>query len=178
MQMLVLADTHIKPGWKRRLPDSVYAELRSSDAVLHAGDVVHGVLLDELAAYAPTYAVLGNNDEELARHLPERQCLALEGIRIGMVHDSGPKKGRPRRLRRWFPDADLVVYGHSHEGFSGPGEDGQWLFNPGSPTVRKRAPAPTFGVLELDAGRIVRHELITCSVPPPYERVFAKGCRG
>lgn len=160
MRCLVLADTHIAPGSSRRLPDAAYACLASVDAVLHAGDVVHAELLDELASFAPTYAVLGNNDHALAGHLPERRRLELEGLQVAMVHDAGPKKGRPGRLHRWFPDSDVVVYGHSHEAFDGPGSGQQWLFNPGSPTVRKRAPNRTFGMLAIASGRLVHHELI------------------
>src|SRR5205085_853779 len=140
MLCLVLADTHIGESSTRRLPDMVYARLGSVDAVLHAGDVVHGDLLDDLSQFAPTYAVLGNNDHALHGQLPDRRNFELEGLRIAMVHDAGPKKGRPGRFRRWFPDARVIVYGHSHEPCDELRVDGQRLFNPGSSTVRKRFP--------------------------------------
>jgi putative phosphoesterase len=159
MRCLVLADTHIAPGSSRKLPDTACTWLTSVDAVLHAGDVVHPDLLDELSSFAPTYAVRGNNDGALGQ-LPERLPVDFEGLRVAMVHDAGPKKGRPARLHRWFPDADVVVYGHSHEAFDGPGAGQQWLFNPGSPTVRKRAPRRTFGILEIASSRLVHHEII------------------
>jgi len=161
MKCVVLADTHIAPSIERRLPDAVYTCLRSAGALLHAGDVVHHALLDELSAFAPIYAVLGNNDDELRGRLPERLEFELESIGIAMVHEAGPKKGRAARLHRWFPDADVVVYGHSHEPFDGPGVDGQWLFNPGSATIRKRSPHRTFGLIELARGRLVHHEIVT-----------------
>jgi uncharacterized protein len=160
MRLLVLADTHIRSGQRRRLPPAVYRALESADVVLHAGDVVTSRLLDELSQFAPTYAVLGNNDHTLEGELSEQLCLELARVRIGMVHDSGPRKGRAPRLHRRFPDAHVVVYGHSHEPFDGLGVDGQRLFNPGSPTMRRRAPRHTMGILELGDGVVTRHDII------------------
>jgi putative phosphoesterase len=158
--VLVLADTHLRRGGRRRLPDEVYAELDRVDAVLHAGDVMVSDLLHELGGFAPTYAVLGNNDHgDLTGMLPEVRVEELGGVRVGMIHDSGPSKGRPARLRRRFPDCGLVVYGHSHIPFDGEGLDGQRLFNPGSPTERRAQPHHTYGVLELAGGEIRRHEI-------------------
>jgi uncharacterized protein len=156
VHVLVLADTHIRRGSKRRLPDAVYAELVRADAILHAGDVVVSDLLDELGGFAPVHAVLGNNDEPaLAAVLPETQVLELGGVGVGMVHDSGPRAGRARRLRGRFPDADVVVFGHSHIPVDEMGIEGQRLFNPGSPTERRAQPRHTYGVLDLDDGRVV-----------------------
>ena len=159
-EVVVLADTHIRPGGRRRLPDAVYAALDGADLVLHAGDVVCRELLDELAGFAPTLAVLGNNDGALLGAVPEERLLTVEGLRIGMVHDSGPSKGRERRLRRRFPTADLVVFGHSHIPVDAPGLDGQRLFNPGSATERRRQPVHTYGRLRVDGGRLVEHAIV------------------
>jgi putative phosphoesterase len=159
VRVAVLSDTHLRPGGKG-LPHPARALLESSDAILHAGDVVSGFLLDELGSLAPTHAVLGNNDHDLRGQLPERLEVDLAGVLVAMVHDSGPRTGRAGRLRRWFPDADIVVFGHSHEPVDELGEAGQRLFNPGSPTQRRRQPHPTMGILELDAGRIRRHEIV------------------
>ncbi|MCA1843709.1 MAG: metallophosphatase family protein [Actinobacteria bacterium] len=158
--VVVLADTHIRRGSARRLPPAVYAALEEAELVLHAGDVVTGAVLEELAGFAPTLAVLGNNDTELVGQLPEQRVFTVDGLHIAMVHDSGPRKGREARLRRWFPTADLVVFGHSHIPIDAPGLDGQRLFNPGSPTERRRQPVPTFGRLRIDEGRLVSHEII------------------
>jgi len=156
----VLSDTHLRDNGTRRLPDRVYAALRDADVVLHCGDVVERGLLDELAAYAPVHAVLGNNDAALRGTLPERRILELDGVRVGMVHDSGLTKGRAARVHRIFPECDIVVFGHSHAPVDDAGVDGQRLFNPGSPTQRRRQPHPSFGVLDLEAGRVTTHELI------------------
>jgi putative phosphoesterase len=153
--VVVLADTHIRRGSKRRLPDAAYSHLEKADLVLHAGDVLVGEVLDELSGFAPVHAVLGNNDAELVGLLPETRLLDVDGVRIGMVHDSGPATGRAGRLRRRFPDADLVVFGHSHIPWDTEGVDGQVLFNPGSPTERRAQPHCTLGTLDLEDGRLV-----------------------
>ena len=161
MRVVVLADTHLRRGGKRRLPDDAYAELERADAVLHAGDIVVPDLVHELSGFAPTYAVLGNNDVDgdLQAMLPETRVEVLGGVRVGMIHDSGPSAGRPGRMRRRFPDCPLVVYGHSHIPFDGEGIDGQRLFNPGSPTERRMQPSHTLGILELHEGVIRHHEI-------------------
>lgn len=161
MKLVVLADTHIVPGRKRRLPDAIYAALDRADAILHAGDIVTADLVHELGGFAPVHAVLGNNDDgELAGMLAETLEIELEGVRIGMIHDSGASAGRPRRMRKRFPDCDVVVYGHSHIPFCDEGAGGQLLFNPGSPTDKRRQPCATYGILELTGGRVHRAEII------------------
>ena len=153
--VVVLADTHIRRGSKRRLPDAAYGHLETADLVLHAGDILVGDVLDELRGFAPVHAVLGNNDAELVGLLPETRVLDVDGVRVGMIHDSGPAHGRAGRLRRRFPDADVVVFGHSHIPWDTEGVDGQVLFNPGSPTERRAQPHRTVGTLDLDRGRVV-----------------------
>lgn len=159
--VVVLADTHIRRGSTRSLPDAVYTHLEVADLVLHAGDVLVADVLDELSGFAPVHAVLGNNDGELVGVLPETRLLHVEGVRIAMVHDSGPAKGRAARLRRRFPDAGLVVFGHSHIPWDQEGLDGQILFNPGSPTERRSQPHRTLGTLDLDDGRVVARAIHT-----------------
>lgn len=161
MRVVVLSDTHLRRGGARRLPDDAYAELERADAVLHAGDIMVSDLVHELEGFAPTFAVLGNNDVEpgLTGMLPVTRVEVLGGVRVGMIHDSGPAKGREGRMRRRFPDCPLVVYGHSHVPFDGEGVEGQRLFNPGSPTERRMQPEHTLGILELADGEIRHHEI-------------------
>jgi putative phosphoesterase len=161
VRVVVLSDTHLRDDGSRRLPDAVYDALRDADVVLHCGDVVEAGLLDELATYAPVHAVLGNNDVTLRGALPGRLVLELAGARVGMVHDSGLAKGRAARMHRMFPDCDVVVFGHSHAPVDDVGIDGQRLFNPGSPTQRRRQPHPSFGLLDLDAGEVTGHRIVT-----------------
>jgi putative phosphoesterase len=106
------------------------------------------------------HAVLGNNDIELARVLPETRVVDLDGVQVAMIHDSGARAGRAGRLHRRFPHANAVVFGHSHLPVNESGIDGQLLFNPGSPTQRRMAPTKTVGVLEAEHGRIVRADIV------------------
>jgi putative phosphoesterase len=160
-RVVVLSDTHLRSGGKRRLPDEVYRALDDAEVILHAGDIVTADLLHELSGFAPTHAVLGNNDVDPSlAYLPETRLEIIGGVRVAMVHDSGPRSGREARMRRRFPEADVVVFGHSHIPWNGPGLDGQLLFNPGSPTERRAQPRHTLGVLDLDAGRVVRSEIV------------------
>jgi len=154
-RILVLADTHIRADGRRRLPDVVYRELEACDVVLHAGDLLVPEVLEELRRFAPVTAVLGNNDIDLAAELPEQTTVDVDGVRIGMVHDSGPKTGREARMRRRFPDADVVVFGHSHIPWHTEGVDDQVLFNPGSSTERRMQPRCTYGILTVDGGALV-----------------------
>lgn len=164
----VLADTHMRREWpKRRLPAPVFGLLDEADVVLHAGDIVQGHVLEELRSFGPVYAVLGNNDRELVGELPETLELELAGVHLAMVHDTGSARGRERRLHERFPDADVVVFGHSHIPWNARGVDGQLLFNPGSPTERRRQPHRTAGLLELAGGEVLRAEIIVVDDDAP-----------
>ena len=162
---MVLSDTHVRDralvdDSAFGLPSAAVAEIDRADLVLHCGDVVEPELLRRLRAVKPVHAVLGNNDDALFGMLPERLLVEADGVRIGMVHDSGPTKGRAARVRRWFPDCDVVVFGHSHMPVNEAGLDGQWLLNPGSPTQRRRSPAHTIGVIETRDGAFWSAEII------------------
>jgi putative phosphoesterase len=154
MRIVVLADTHAPRRWKR-CPDAVAALLDGAQAILHAGDVCTADVLDELARWAPVHAVQGNNDgpDVAAWGAPDTLEIELGGVAIAMIHDSGPANGRAGRMRRRFPDAALVVFGHSHIPWNEE-HDGQLLFNPGSPTDRRRQPHGTVGELIIVDGRL------------------------
>lgn len=169
-ELLVLADTHLKPNTLSRMPSAVWMAAEQATAILHAGDVVCDELLDELAAMAPLHAVLGNNDiaainagevgEGRIETLPDTLVITVEGVEIAMVHDSGARKGRENRMQRCFPGSDVVVFGHSHEPVNVRTEHDQLLFNPGSPTQSRRQPHPSFGWLRIDLGEITS-EIVT-----------------
>ncbi len=144
------------------MPAAVAKQLVGVDVILHAGDVCTPDVLDELAAHAPVvHVVLGNNDgpEVAAWGAPETLEIELDGLRVAMIHDSGSKDGRAARMRNMFPDADLVVFGHSHIPWDTEW-DGQRLFNPGSPTDKRRQPCGTMGQLVIDAGVVVSAEIL------------------
>jgi uncharacterized protein len=160
-RLAIVSDTHLPRG-TRRLPDRCVELLRAADLILHAGDLVTTGVLAELRALGPpVHAVCGNVDEPaLARELPVETAVQAGGARIAMVHDSGPAAGRMARMRRRFPGADAVVFGHSHIPLHETGPDGLQLFNPGSPTDRRRQPRHTMGLAEARDGS-VRFELVT-----------------
>src|SRR4051812_9144539 len=114
MRAVLLADTHIPDGSHRTLDPRVLAAVDGADVVLHAGDVTGSELLSRLSASTPVHAVLGNNDVALAGRLPEELMLDLDGVAVALVHDSGARQGRAARMARRFPDANVVVFGHSH----------------------------------------------------------------
>lgn len=155
MRVIVLADTHAPRRW-RGVPPRVAEHLRSADTILHAGDVCTADVLDELCGYAPVHAVRGNNDgpDIAAWGAPDQLVIDLGGLAVGMIHDSGPASGRSPRMRRAFPGCQLVVFGHSHIPMD-MNSEGLRLFNPGSPTDRRRQSHGTLGVLEIEAGRLL-----------------------
>ena len=154
MLIAVISDIHMPRG-ARRLPGSCVERLREAEAILHAGDVMTAPALAELERIGPpVLAVHGNvDDPELRRRLPAERVFEAGGARIAMVHDAGPARGRLGRMRHRFPDADAVVFGHSHLPLHEQ-EDGFQIFNPGSPTERRRAPAHTMGLARMEDGAI------------------------
>ena len=150
------------PKGGRAIPEACLARLRSADAILHAGDFVATEVLELLESLGPpVHAIHGNVDgPDVRRRLPGARVVEAGGALIGMVHDAGPATGRLRRMRLRFPDADAVVFGHSHLPLHE--EDGGFqLFNPGSPTERRRAPAHTMGEATVDGNGRVRFVLVT-----------------
>ncbi len=162
MRLAIVSDTHMPRG-SRELPAACVAHLREADAILHCGDFFGAELLQRFQAFGPPlHAIHGNVDERALREaLPARRVVEVAGARIGMVHDPGPRIGRLARLRRAFPGAGAVVFGHTHLPQHEHLEDFQ-IFNPGSPTERRRAPAHTMGMASLQNGRLV-FELIVVS---------------
>ncbi len=173
VRVVVLADTHLRTAWpdgrvRPQLPEAAWECLRGADAILHAGDILDAGVLQLLGEIAPVYAVLGNNDVSLVGVLPISRVVELGGLQIGMVHDSGAATGRAARMRRRFPNAGVVVFGHSHAPMNEEGDSGQLLFNPGSPTQRRAQPVHSLGELRIADGVLVEHRVIaleTSSLP-------------
>ncbi len=160
MLCAVIADTHMPKG-DRRLPEACVERLLAADLVLHAGDLTSPATLADLERLGPPVAAVhGNVDApELRRRLPEARIVAAEDVRIGLVHDAGPARGRLARLRCRFPKADAVVFGHSHMPLH-EGDDAFQIFNPGSPTERRRASHRTMGVARVE-GRALAFSHVT-----------------
>lgn len=144
------------PKGKRRLPGRCLELVAAAEATIHVGDFFAASVLDELRELCPAvHAVHGNVDEPALRAaLPEQLELEVGGRTVALLHDAGPAKGRLARMRRRFPAADAVVFGHSHLPLHEE-EDGFQIFNPGSPTERRRAPRPSMGLLSRASGRLV-----------------------
>ncbi|NKQ54120.1 metallophosphoesterase [Amycolatopsis sp. K13G38] len=155
MRLLIIADTHL-PKRARALPEEVWRAAEAADLVVHAGDWVNVALLDELEARARRLiGVYGNNDgPELRARLPEVAHADVDGLRLSVVHETGPAKGREKRCAAAFPDTDVLVFGHSHIPWDSTAEGGLRLLNPGSPTDRRRQPECTYLTADVEGGAL------------------------
>lgn len=136
------------PKGARCLPERCVELIAACEAVIHAGDFIAASVLAEMQALTPViHAVHGNVDEPgLRRSLPAELEVEIGGQIVAITHDAGPARGRLARLRRRFSDADAVIFGHSHLPLHEE-EGGFQIFNPGSPTERRRAPRASMGLL-------------------------------
>ncbi|MDT0168826.1 metallophosphoesterase [Pseudarthrobacter sp. BRE9] len=161
LNLVLIADTHV-PKRARDLPGQVWDAVENADVVFHAGDWVEAALLDEFERRSKRLlGVHGNNDgPELRRRLPETVTATLGGVRFAMVHETGPAKGRELRCEALYPDADVLVFGHSHIPWDTVSPNGLRLLNPGSPTDRRRQPACTFMEATVDAGQLAQVRLV------------------
>jgi putative phosphoesterase len=161
MLIAVISDTHLPRG-RRALPDECVRRIAGADLLLHAGDFSTVEVLRALEAIGPpVMGVHGNVDSgELRELLPAERIVETGGARIAMLHDAGPRSGRLARMRARFGDsAQALVFGHSHMPLHERSEDGFQIFNPGSPTERRRAPRHTMGMAHVEGGEL-RFELI------------------
>lgn len=164
-QLLLMADTHL-PKRARDLPALLWEEVERADVVVHAGDWVDVALLDELEARSRRLVgVYGNNDHGVLRErLPEVARVEIEGVRIGVVHETGDRTGRERRCAAAYPDLDVLVFGHSHIPWDTTADSGLRLLNPGSPTDRRRQPHCTYMTVTADGGTL--DEVVLHRLPP------------
>ena len=160
MRVAVLSDTHGPRFWKG-CPPAVARHLEGADLILHAGDVCTAEVLDELAGFAPVRVVLGNNDgpDVAAWGAPGTLDLDLDGLAVAMIHDSGPRPAGWPGCAAGSRHADLVVFGHSHIPMD-VAEAGLRIFNPGSPTDKRRQPYGTVGVLRIADAELVSAEIM------------------
>ena len=165
MHLLLLADTHV-PRRARDLPDEVWQQVDRADLVVHAGDWVDVALLDALAGRATDLlACWGNNDgPELRARLPEVASRVVDGVRLAVVHETGPAAGREARADVAHPDVDVLVFGHSHIPWDTRTPRGTRLLNPGSPTDRRRQPVCTYMTAQVRDGRL--DDVVLHALPP------------
>lgn len=150
----VISDTHLPRGGAR-LPPRCVERLRAADLILHGGDLTSNAFLEELEALGPpVVAVAGNMDDAaVAARLAAERVVEVDGARVAMIHDAGPRAGREERLARRFPGCAAIVYGHTHV----PQLDRHgdvWILNPGSPTQRRSAPTRSMLVLDVENGEV------------------------
>jgi len=159
-RLLLVADTHI-PGRARHLPAALLRAADAADLIVHAGDWVSEAVLDELLGHGEVIGVYGNNDgEDLRARLPEVARRVVEGVRLAVVHETGPAPRREQRMDAAFPDTDLLVFGHSHIPWDSTTPAGLRLLNPGSPTDRRRQPHRTHMIVDLAEGAVTSVELV------------------
>jgi uncharacterized protein len=165
VSLVFTSDTHV-PKRARDLPHALWAAIDAADVVVHAGDWVDIALLDEFEARSRRLvAVRGNNDHGPFRErLPEVATVDVEGIRFAVVHETGDAKGREPRCAARFPDADVLVFGHSHIPWDTTALTGLRLLNPGSPTDRRRQPHGTFVTAVAADGEL--RDVVFHAVPP------------
>jgi putative phosphoesterase len=163
MEIAIISDTHMPRG-ARRLPPDCLVRLARADLIIHAGDLCTLSVLRELEAMGEVAAVHGNVDDRTVRaHLPESVLIPVPGgPPVAVLHDAGPSRGRLERLRARFPEAQAAIFGHSHLPLHERAADGFQIFNPGSPTERRRAPRHTMGVARVTARRVA-FELVDLS---------------
>ncbi len=161
MEIAIISDTHLPRG-SRALPDACVQRLQGADLIVHAGDFSRLEILEELKRFGRVIGVHGNTDDALLRAaLPEAAMIPVgNGRTLAVVHDAGPAQARLRRLRARFPNADAVIFGHSHIPLHETAADGFQIFNPGSPTDRRRQPRHTMGHCRV-SGAELAFELIT-----------------
>ncbi len=144
----VISDTHI-PHFSK-LPNAIWELFAGVEQIIHAGDLSILAVVSELETIAPVVAVQGNVEhEEVVLELPIKREVVVGHCRIGIVHILGDSTTRVRLARQEFPNARVVVYGHSHIPYNQE-HDGQLLFNPGSATDRRRQPQCSIGILRVD----------------------------
>jgi len=155
VSVVFISDTHV-PQRARDLPDSLWNRIETSDVVVHAGDWVDVALLDEVERRAGRLVgVYGNNDHGALRvRLPQVAQVDIGGLRFAVVHETGDAKGREERCAARFPDADVLVFGHSHIPWDTTAPTGLRLLNPGSPTDRRRQPFATYLTGTVGGGRL------------------------
>jgi putative phosphoesterase len=154
VEIAIISDTHLPRG-ARALPQACVERLRAADLIIHGGDFVTLDVLEDLKTMGPVVGVHGNVDNAAVRAaLPLTAVVPVEGHRLAVIHDAGPSARRLRRMRSRFPDADAVIFGHSHIPLHERAPDGFQIFNPGSPTDRRREPRHTMGVCHAQTGRL------------------------
>jgi uncharacterized protein len=165
-RLAVISDTHF-PSRGPDLPAACVAALTAADMIVHAGDICDLATLSMLRQLGPVVAVRGNmDDEQVSDLLGQVAIVEMEGVTLAVVHDGGPEAGRLQRMRRRFPEADGIVFGHSHVPAHVVADDGVFILNPGSPTDRRRQPRHSMAEIEIEGGAVIDVRFLAVDEPP------------
>jgi len=160
-KIVVISDTHIS-GSGPKIPERLVEELKSADLCIHAGDFVGKHAVAEIERYAKLVGVKGNMDGDDIT-FPRKTVITVEGVKIGVIHGQGSPRALPEYSARQFggeKDLRIVIFGHSHHPFNET-RGGVVLFNPGSPTDTMYTDVNSFGIIEIDQGKVLSCRLIT-----------------
>lgn len=152
MKVGVISDTHV-PDRAPKLPDWLFSELEGCEYLLHAGDVTNKDTLEKLNTIAPVKAVSGNCDVHLSQELPDSRQLTLADTKIAIYHGHRIRGEVITGLQYKFPEADIIIFGHTHDAFHKEIE-GQHFINPGSPTSRKHKKYYSAVIMEVKNGLV------------------------
>lgn len=160
MRIVVLSDTHI-PETTETLPQSIIEELKKSSLCLHCGDFIDIRVAEEISKYTKLIGVRGNMDSpQVQKTFPEKQIVTIESIKIGLIHGRGSPFNILQRIENELgPDLDLYVFGHTHSPYNQI-HRGRIFFNPGSPTDKIFANFNSYGILDIEAGKVIKREII------------------
>lgn len=150
MRIGVIADTHLTKR-ATKLPDALVEGLQGVDYILHAGDWITLETVALIEQLAPFDGIAGNNDgPDIIERFGHKKLLTMADYRIGLIHGDGTRKTTEERAREAFREErpDIVIFGHSHIPYMHTIE-GMLMFNPGSPTDKRRQAQYSFGILEL-----------------------------
>lgn len=158
MKVVIVSDTHI-PVRAKKLPEALTVMCQDADFIVHAGDWQEMNVFHELSAYAETDGVAGNVDPwDIAEKFGHKKIFTFGNVTVGVVHGDGGRKSTEQQAIDTFKDekVDIIVFGHSHIPLMRESE-GVMLFNPGSPTDKRRQPHYSFGVLEIEDTWELKH---------------------
>lgn len=156
MKIGVVSDTHLSDRRSVRLPEALVQGLSGVELIVHAGDWISPRVVEELEQIAPVEGVAGNNDGlDIIDRFGYKRIVEAASVRIGLIHGDGLAKTTERRAFDAFEGENVhaIVFGHSHTPYL-EWKSGILLFNPGSPTDKRRQPLYSYGILEIQEERI------------------------
>lgn len=147
MRLGIISDTH------NLLRPEVFDAFREVDHILHAGDIGGPDILTALEAIAPVTAVYGNTDGwEIRGRVPQVAKLRLEGFDIVVTHGDQLGSPTPEKLHAAFPDAEILIYGHTHKPLLTTIDVVRTVMNPGGAGAPRFGLPPSVGIMELEPG--------------------------